>query len=60
MVFQHFGLLAHRRVIDNVALGVEVQGARRTVEVITSNNCYEFLNLEGDKISTLCMGCVAQ
>ena len=26
MVFQHFGLLAHRRVIDNVAFGLEVQG----------------------------------
>ena len=26
MVFQHFGLLAHRRVIDNVAFGLEVRG----------------------------------
>jgi glycine betaine/proline transport system ATP-binding protein len=26
MVSQHFGLLAHRRVIDNVAFGLEVQG----------------------------------
>src|SRR5215218_11297395 len=26
MVFQHFGLLAHRRVVDNVAFGLEVQG----------------------------------
>jgi glycine betaine/proline transport system ATP-binding protein len=26
MIFQHFGLLAHRRVIDNVAFGLEVQG----------------------------------
>lgn len=26
MVFQHFGLFAHRRVIDNVAYGLEVQG----------------------------------
>ena len=26
MIFQHFGLLAHRRVVDNVAFGLEIQG----------------------------------
>ncbi len=26
MIFQHFGLLAHRRVIDNVAFGLEIRG----------------------------------
>ncbi len=40
MVFQHFGLFPHRRVIDNVAYGLEVQGVgkverrRRAAEVI--------------------------
>jgi glycine betaine/proline transport system ATP-binding protein len=30
MVFQHFGLLPHRRVIDNIAYGLEIQGVGRT------------------------------
>jgi glycine betaine/proline transport system ATP-binding protein len=29
MVFQHFGLLPHRRVIDNVAFGLEIRGEHR-------------------------------
>ena len=29
MVFQHFGLFPHRRVVDNVAYGLEVQGVAR-------------------------------
>ena len=43
MVFQHFGLFPHRRVIDNVAYGLEIQGlpkaeryerATRVLEVV--------------------------
>jgi glycine betaine/proline transport system ATP-binding protein len=29
MVFQHFGLLPHRRVVDNVGYGLEIRGQRR-------------------------------
>src|SRR5690348_3434282 len=29
MVFQHFGLLPHRRVVDNVAYGLEIRGVGR-------------------------------
>ncbi|MFG3018250.1 glycine betaine/L-proline ABC transporter ATP-binding protein [Streptomyces sp. NPDC048254] len=40
MVFQHFGLLPHRSVLDNVAYGLEIQGVgrserrRRAAEVV--------------------------
>jgi len=40
MVFQHFGLLPHRRVVDNVGYGLEIRGMgrverrRRAMEVI--------------------------
>ena len=29
MVFQHFGLFPHRRIVDNVAYGLEIQGAEK-------------------------------
>ncbi|MFJ9565418.1 glycine betaine/L-proline ABC transporter ATP-binding protein [Streptomyces fuscichromogenes] len=41
MVFQHFGLLPHRSVLDNVAYGLEIQGVgraerrARAAEVVT-------------------------
>jgi glycine betaine/proline transport system ATP-binding protein len=44
MVFQHFGLLAHRRVIDNVAFGLEVQGVPKAKRLA---HAAEVLNLVG-------------
>jgi glycine betaine/proline transport system ATP-binding protein len=57
MVFQHFGLLAHRRVIDNVAFGLEVRGmpkaerlqrAREMLRVVGLEDCE---NLFPDQLS---------
>ena len=33
MVFQHFGLLPHRRVIDNVAFGLEIRGETKSARL---------------------------
>jgi glycine betaine/proline transport system ATP-binding protein len=44
MVFQHFGLLAHRHVIDNVAFGLEVRGVSKAER---HANAHEVLKLVG-------------
>ncbi len=57
MVFQHFGLLAHRRVIDNVAFGLEVQGMpkdkrlRRAAEVLKLVGLEDSANQFPDQLS---------
>ncbi len=57
MVFQHFGLLAHRRVIDNVAFGLEVQGVpkpqrlARAAEVLTLVGLEDSANQFPDQLS---------
>jgi len=47
MVFQHFGLLPHRRVIDNVAYGLEVQGMARAERHKKAGEVLELVGLEG-------------
>ncbi len=46
MVFQHFGLLAHRRVIDNVAFGLEVQGVPKTRRLTRAAEVLTLVGLE--------------
>ena len=47
MVFQHFGLLPHRRVIDNVAYGLEIRGIGRTERHATARRMLTLVGLEG-------------
>jgi glycine betaine/proline transport system ATP-binding protein len=46
MVFQHFGLLAHRRVIDNVAFGLEVQGMTKPERLARAREVLKLVGLE--------------
>jgi glycine betaine/proline transport system ATP-binding protein len=46
MVFQHFGLLAHRRVIDNVAFGLEVQGVPKAERLARAAKVLTLVGLE--------------
>jgi glycine betaine/proline transport system ATP-binding protein len=46
MVFQHFGLLAHRRVIDNVAFGLEVQGVSKAARLARAAEVLRLVGLE--------------
>jgi glycine betaine/proline transport system ATP-binding protein len=46
MVFQHFGLLAHRRVIENVAFGLEVQGVSKSERLARAQRMLELVGLE--------------
>jgi glycine betaine/proline transport system ATP-binding protein len=46
MVFQHFGLLAHRRVIDNVAFGLEIQGVDKPTRLSRAADMLRLVGLE--------------
>jgi glycine betaine/proline transport system ATP-binding protein len=46
MVFQHFGLLAHRRVIDNVAFGLEIQGVGKAERLSRASEVLGLVGLE--------------
>jgi len=47
MVFQHFGLLPHRRIADNVSFGLEVRGVDRTERLTKATEVLEVVGLGG-------------
>ncbi len=47
MVFQHYGLLPHRRVMDNVAYGLEIRGLEREARYEAASEAIESVGLKG-------------
>jgi glycine betaine/proline transport system ATP-binding protein len=51
MVFQHFGLLPHRQVIDNVAYGLEVRGMGKKERRAKAGEIVDLVGLTGYEMS---------
>jgi glycine betaine/proline transport system ATP-binding protein len=51
MVFQHFGLLPHRQVIDNVAYGLEVRGVKKKQRRAKAEELIDLVGLTGYEAS---------
>jgi glycine betaine/proline transport system ATP-binding protein len=51
MVFQHFGLLPHRAVIDNVAFGLEIRGVGKSERHAKAREIVEMVGLAGNESS---------
>jgi glycine betaine/proline transport system ATP-binding protein len=47
MVFQHFGLFPHRRIVENVAFGLEVQGIEKDERNAKATEVLETVGLGG-------------
>lgn len=47
MVFQHFGLLPHRRVVDNIAYALEVNGVRKETRHARAKEVIDLVGLDG-------------
>jgi glycine betaine/proline transport system ATP-binding protein len=49
MVFQHFGLLPHRKVIDNVAYGLEIRGMSKADRRTKAQELVDLVGLTGNE-----------
>jgi glycine betaine/proline transport system ATP-binding protein len=47
MVFQNFGLLPHRRVVDNIAFGLELRGEPKAARLARANELVGLVGLSG-------------
>ena len=47
MVFQHFGLFPHRRIVDNVAYGLEIQGVPKRARIEKALEMLDLVGLNG-------------
>jgi glycine betaine/proline transport system ATP-binding protein len=47
MVFQHFGLLPHRKVIDNIAYSLEINGVGKDARHARANEVIDLVGLQG-------------
>ncbi|MGH2590944.1 MAG: quaternary amine ABC transporter ATP-binding protein, partial [Actinomycetota bacterium] len=47
MVFQHFGLLPHRRIVDNVAFGLEIRGVEKEERTDKAQQVLDTVGLGG-------------
>jgi glycine betaine/proline transport system ATP-binding protein len=62
MVFQHFALLPHRTVLDNIAYGLEVQGVPRAERIAKAREMIRLVGLAGweDKVPSELSGGMQQ
>ncbi|MEE8365475.1 MAG: glycine betaine/L-proline ABC transporter ATP-binding protein [Gammaproteobacteria bacterium] len=47
MVFQHFGLFPHRKVIDNISFGLEIRGEDKKARMAKATEVLEMVGLHG-------------